>query len=248
MAGGASATPRWRSRWTASRRFLSGGPETVPLALAELVLAARGGGCIEALDEETGRTGPACARVEAGRLRVEALGVVEDVTAGKDGFPDAVEIPAQGTRFVRDATAEVPDAAPRLEVRVPGPQEGRTPSRFCGRMADAGPPRADLSAFPEPRPDGSSCREQAQAYAAALRARGIPARVAVGVAHDGAGFVWHAWAEGRTAAGWLAVNPAFGQLPARGPRFTIARQAGDAAGVAEAGRRILECWGRVSVE
>jgi transglutaminase-like putative cysteine protease len=72
--------------------------------------------------------------------------------------------------------------------------------------------------------------------------------VAVGVAHDGDGFVWHAWVEVRTAGRWVAVDPAFGQVPARGPRFTIARHAGDAAGLAEAGRRILACWGRARVE
>ncbi len=287
-----------------ARRTVRGRPETVPLALAELALVARGGGCLEVLDEETGRIGTACATLRAqgqpdeaaparqrapeaersfaagsdleragglgerrlpsrsetgepstppvqmpgARMRVDALGVIEEVTAGRDGFPEAVEIPAQRTRFVRDAAAEVPGAAPPLEVRVPGPPAGRAPHRFCGRAPDAPAPRADLSAFPVPRPDGSSCREQARAYAAALRARGLPARVAVGVAHDGAGFVWHAWTEARTAAGWVAVDPAFGELPARGPRFTIARHGGDVAGLAQAGRRVLECWGKSSVE
>jgi hypothetical protein len=220
----------------------------VPLSAAELVLAGRGAGCVEVIEEETGRTGRACAANEDGRLRVEALGVVEEVVPGADRFPEAVEIRAQATRFIRDPAATVPEMAPPLEVRVPGPGAGRPPRRFCGRAPDAPAPAVDLSALPEPRPDGSSCRDQADAYAAGLRARGIPARIALGVAHDGEGFAWHAWVEARTAAGWVAVDPAFGQLPARGPRFTIARHGGDAAGLAEAGRRILECWGRTSVE
>ncbi len=79
--------------------------------------------------------------------------------------------------------------------------------------------------------------------------RGLEARTAVGVAHDGEGFVWHAWAEVRGADGWTAVDPAFGEAPARGPRFTLGRYApGDAAARAEAGRRILACWGRGRVE
>jgi hypothetical protein len=220
----------------------------VPLAAAELVLGARRGGCVEVLDEETGRSGSACARIWDGRMRLEVLGTEEVVIPGEDGFPEVVEIEAQGTRFVRDARAEVPSAAPELQVRVPGPRGGAPPSRFCGQALDRAAPTVDLSALPQPQPDGSSCREQARAYAAAVRRHGIPARVALGVADDGRGFVWHAWVEVGTAGGWVAIDPAFGQLPARGPRFTIARHGGDAAGVAEAGRRILACWGRASVE
>jgi hypothetical protein len=223
-------------------------PGSVPLSAAELVLSARGGGCIEVLDEETGRSGPACARLEGGGMRMEILGTLEEVTPGEDGFPEAVDIEAQRTRFVRDGRADVPATAPPLEVRVPGPAGGGTPRRFCGRPPDPPAPTVDVSSLPEPRPDGSSCRDQAQAYAALLRRRGIPARLALGVADDGSGFVWHAWVEARTDTGWVAVDPAFGQLPARGARFTVARHRGDAAGAAEAGRRILACWGTGAVE
>jgi len=229
------------------RRPGRGARGTVPLTALELALAARGGGCVEVVEEESGKTGRACGRLEGGRLRVDALGVVEEVAPGEDGFPDEVAIPAQATRFVRDAAASVPEEAPLLEVRVPGP-EGRRARRFCGRAPDAPARPADLSALPAPVPDGSRCQVQADGYAAELRARGIPARTALGVAHDGEGFVWHAWVEARTATGWVAIDPAFGQLPARGPRFTVARHGGDAATRDEAGRRILECWGTTSVE
>ncbi len=48
---------------------------------------------------------------------------------------------------------------------------------------------------------------------------------------------------------WVAVDPAFRQAPARGPRFTVATWApGDEAARAEAGRRLLACWGRGGVE
>ncbi len=229
------------------RRAPAHRPGIVPLSLTELVRAARGGGCVDVLDEESGRSGVACATVDRGRMRVKVLGVVEEVSPGEDGFPAAVEIAAQGTRFVRDPRADVPPAPPPLEVRVPGPGSG-APHRFCGIDPDPPSPEVDVSALPAPRPDGSSCRDQARAYAAALRRRGIPARIALGVADDGRGYVWHAWVEARTAAGWIAVDPAFGQLPARGPRFTVARHGRDPATVAEAGRRILACWGRASVE
>ncbi len=231
-----------------ARRRRSGPAGTVPLSLAELVLGSRGGGCIDVVDEETGLRGTACAVADGARVRMTVPGAVEEVTPGQDGFPEAVEILAQATRFVRDPRAEVPATAPPLEVRVPGPEAGAAPRRFCGRPPDPPATGIDWSSVPVPRPDGTSCREQARAYAAAVRRSGLPARVAVGVADDGNGFVWHAWVEVRTGGRWVAIDPAFGQVPARGPRFTIARHAGDAAGVAEAGRRILACWGRARVE
>ena len=66
----------------------------------------------------------ACARSRGAHLQVDVLGAVEEVTPGADGFPEVVEIEAQGTRFVRDAGARVPSVAPALEVRVSGPREG----------------------------------------------------------------------------------------------------------------------------
>jgi hypothetical protein len=260
-SGGMLRTRRIRARLDGAGRHGSRGvevdgvrrtpparPGMVPLSAAELVLLARPADCIEVLDEETGRSGSACARSRGAHLQVDVLGAVEEVTPGADGFPEAVEIEAQGTRFVRDARADVPSVSPALEVRVAGPREGGAPRRFCGLAPDPPSPEVDLSALPVPRPDGSSCRAQARAYAASLRRRGIAARVAVGVADDGQGFVWHAWVEAGASGGWVAVDPALGQLPARGPRFTVARHGGDAAGEAEAGRRILACWGRASVE
>ncbi len=223
----------------------------VPASAAELALSARAGRCVAVVDEESGRTGRACARRQGASFRAEVLGAAEEWTLGGDGFPDQVELGDQGVRYLRDPAAEVPAAPPPLEVRVPGPPAGRMPRRFCGRAPDAPGPGgdlADLAALPRPVPDGSSCREQAEAYAALVRRTGLSARIALGVADDGAGFVWHAWVEARTRRGWVAVDPAFGELPAHGPRFTVARHGGDVAGVAEAGREILRCWGRAAVE
>jgi len=244
LAGAPAVTVDGR-RLPATRERPAG---TVPLSAAELVLSARGGGCVAAVEEETGRSGQACARIEGGRLRGQVLGAAEEWTVGEDGLPERVELPGQRARYLRDGAALVPAAPPSLEVRVAGPPEGREPSRFCGRPPDGPAPGADLSGLPEPRPDGSRCLVQAEAYAARVLRTGRPARIALGVAHDGEGFVWHAWVEVWTRLGWVPVDPAFGQLPARGPRFTVARHAADPAGLAEAGRRILACWGRAGVE
>jgi transglutaminase-like putative cysteine protease len=69
------------------------------------------------------------------------------------------------------------------------------------------------------------------------------------VAFDGGAFVWHAWAEVQAGGRWVPIDPAFRQAPARGPRFTLATwEDGDEEARAEAGRRILACWGRAAVE
>ncbi|HYD41779.1 MAG TPA: transglutaminase family protein [Anaeromyxobacter sp.] len=223
-------------------------PGAAPASAAELLLWARGGGCVAVADEEGGAAGAACATIDGRTLRATVLGVPEVVTVADDGFPGRVEIPGQRTRYVREPGARVPAAAPPLEVRVAGPAAADAAHRFCGLAPDRPAPRAALTALPRPRPDGRSCRDQAASYVAAAERAGLPARVALGVAHDGQGFVWHAWAEVETPAGWVAVDPAFGQLPARGPRFTVARHGGDPAGREAAGRRILACWGTAAVE
>ncbi|MGC4001296.1 MAG: transglutaminase domain-containing protein [Anaeromyxobacter sp.] len=218
----------------------------LPASAAEVVLGAEAGPerrCRPAVDEETGRRGQACARREGAALALEVLGVEERVVPGADGLPERVELPGQRMLFVRDAAAAVPAAAPPLDVRVrAGAGAGAS---FCGRRAD---PAAALEAgagVPPVVATGEACQVQAEAYAAAARRAGWPARVALGVAHDGRGFVWHAWAELQGPAGWLAVDPAFGQRPARGPRFTVARLVpGDAASRQQAGEAILACWGR----
>lgn len=225
---------------------LTAPPGATPLSGAELLLAARGG-CIDVIDEETGKTGQACGEPVGEKLKVVALGVEEEVLRGKDGFPEVVEIARQQTRFVRDPDARLPELPPPLEARVVGPPEGKA-RRFCGREPDPPSPRTLYKAFPAVEPNGKGCREQAAAYAAAARRAGLPARVALGVAQDGRGYVWHAWVEVQTPAGWVAVDPAFGQLPAKGPRFTVGRHEGDPAGVAAAGRAILNCWGKAQIE
>lgn len=225
-------------------------PGRVPASAAEpLLLAAGEPACVEAFDEESGRTGAACLRREAGATVVELLGEREELVPSPDGFPAEVRIPAQGIRFLRDPEARVPTRAPRLSVRVPGPADPGAARRFCGVPVDPAPAVAPPPAAPPPRAGSGSCREQAEAWVAAAARAGLTARLALGVAHDGAGYAWHAWAEVRRGEAWIPIDPAFGEAPARGPRFTLARYAaGDGAARAEAGRRILACWGRARVE
>jgi hypothetical protein len=233
----------------------AGEPGAVPASIVEVVLAgeaARDGAprCVPFFDEERPQRRRACARREGDGLAAEIGGVAARIVAGEDGFPAEVDV-AGRFRWIRDAAAEVPRDAPRLAgTAVAGPADPRTARAFCGAPVDP-PVEATLAAgLPAADAEGQSCREKTARWLAAARARGLDGRTAVGVAWDGRGFVWHSWAEVRAGGGtWIPVDPSFGEAPARGPRFTLARFAqGDAASRDAAGVRILECWGTAKIE
>lgn len=225
----------------------------VPVMLAEVALAAEapaeGRACLDAADERTGAPIGACARREGGWLEVTVGRERERVQPGPGGFPAAIEVPAQGVRFVLDAGAQLPAAAPRLYgMKVAGPEDLRDAASFCGAGLDPEPAPDAAAGLPAPRGAGPTCRERTADWLARARRAGLRGRTAVGVAFDGGAFVWHAWAQVSVGGRWVPVDPSFGQGPARGPRFTLATyQDGDEAARAEAGRRILGCWGRAAV-
>jgi hypothetical protein len=259
-------------------RKVAGVPGAVPATVAELALLAAlpasGERCLDAFDEVSGERGWVCARQDGGEVAARLLGAEARIVPGPGGFPSAVRIPAQGTRYEADPRAALPSDPPRLHgTAVPGPPSPEGALRFCG--LDADPPPAPLRAAPGspsppaaggergpgrggtepsgtvPSPDapGANCRERTAAWLARAAEAGLAGRTALGVAWDGSGFAWHAWAEVRVGAAWVPVDPTFRQAPARGPRFTVARFArGDEAARLEAGRRILACWGRARVE
>lgn len=224
----------------------------VPVMLVEVALAAAAGPeriCLEAADERTGAALQAC-----GARRGEWL----EVTVGRErlrvrgapgAFPTEVEVPAQGVRFRLAAAAGLPAEPPRLfGVRIAGPEDPRDAATFCGARLDATPPADAAVGLPAPSAPGPSCRERTAAWLTRARQAGLRGRTAVGAAFDGGGFVWHAWAEVHVGGRWVPVDPSFRQAPARGPRFTLATwEDGDEGARAEAGRRILACWGRASV-
>jgi len=103
--------------------------------------------------------------------------------------------------------------------------------------------------LPRDFPERGNCQEMSAAYLAKARNDGLDGRIVVGVAWDGTRFVWHEWVEVAAGRRWIAVDPSFRQIPAQAPRFAVARFApGDDAGRAEAGRKVLHCWGRARVE
>jgi hypothetical protein len=225
----------------------------VPAMLVELLLVGVPAGahaCLDAVDEATGRPFRACGRRgRDGSAEVEARGERVEVRPGPGPFPAEVRVPAQGVRFALDPSAGLPARAPRLfGVRVPGPDDPREAGAFCGVARDPEPAPGAADGLPRPAAAGATCRERTAAWLAGAREAGLRGRTAVGVAHDGTAFVWHAWAEVEVGGVWVPVDPSFRQAPARGPRFTLATWAeGDEAGRAAAGRRILACWGRAGL-
>lgn len=247
------------ARWSGGgergwHRREAGGSRAAAL-LAEVLLAeAREGErrCLEVEDEESGEGGTACATRRGAWLEGTVRGEPLRVRAAPGGLPEEVVLPAQGSRFVADPAAALPRRAPRLfgvRVAAPAGWDGEAGLRFCGIAPEPGDPEPPPSGLPLDFPAAASCREAVARWLEEATARGLEGRHAVGVAFDGAGFVWHEWAEVRVGDRWVAVDPAFRQAPALGVRFAVARYApGDALGRAEAGRRVLACWGRARVE
>lgn len=228
--------------------------DAVASIVAEALLAETPEGerrCLDVEDAETGRLGKACAVRKGGWLEGEVLGEPVRFRAAPGGLPDEVVLRTQDTRFVADASAAVPARAPSTfgstVPAAPGAEATRAIT-FCGLAPepdDPAPPPAGLSRdFPE----RGNCQEVSAAYLRAARDDGLEGRFVVGVAWDGSRFVWHQWVEVAAARRWISVDPSFRQLPAQAPRFAVARFApGDDAGRAEAGRKVLACWGKAGV-
>jgi len=224
-------------------RRVEGGTGAIPASLAELLLAGAAEGerrCILVRDEESGRQGEACARRSGAWLEGDVLGEAIRFRCAAGEAPSEVLVPAQAARFVADPGAALPTRAPVLFGTVVPPP--RT-ARLCGVPRDQAPPPAPAE-VPRAFPAGASCRERTSRYLELAGRAGLRGRHALGVAFDGRALVWHEWTELWVRGRWIPVDPSFEQAPAEGPRFTVARyQDGDAAARAEAGRRVLACWG-----
>jgi len=236
-----------------TRLSSSAGP--VPATLAELLLSMAEEGkqlCLDAFDESSGERGRACATRRGEWLEGRVLADAVRFRARRGALPDEVVLPGQGARFVADPLAALPEKPPRLfgvEVAADPGAEGGARARFCGLDEEPRPGAAEAAGLPADFPEGESCREKTTRYLSLAAGAGLDGRHVVGVAFDGKAFVWHEWAELRRGDRWVAVDPSFRQLPAAGPRFAVARFGeGDAPARAEAGRRILACWGRSRVE
>jgi hypothetical protein len=227
----------------------------IPTALATWKLAGLRQGerrCLDAFEEESDKRGTVCATRSGPWLEGEALGVPIRWRVDS-GPPQEIELPSQRTRFVADGAAALPARPPRIYGSAAVGGVGSTTGgagdaaadaagNFCGSRKDPEPTGSlpvDLPIFS----GGGSCQEQTARFLAELAQSGRRGRHAVGVAWDGTALVWHEWAEVESGTAWVAVDPAFRQAPAKGPRFTVARfETNDAPARARAGARVLDCW------
>ena len=238
----------------AGGRRRKGAGEAVASIVAEALLAATPEGerrCLPVEDAETGRPGTACATRRGAWLDGEVLGEPVRFRSAPGDLPDEVVLPAQDTRFVADPAAAVPSRAPAsFGSAVPAPPgaELERSLLFCGLAPEPEDPAPPPAGLPRDFPERGNCQEMSLAYLRGARDDGLEGRLVVGVAWDGTRFVWHEWAEVAAARRWIAVDPSFRQLPAQAPRFAVARFApGDEAGRAEAGRKVLACWGKAGI-
>ncbi len=245
----------WSEEGIAGRRHREAGGERSAALLAEVLLALADQGerrCLDVEDETSGEAGTACATRRGEWLEGTVRGEPLRVRGAAGRLPEEVLLPSQGSRFVADSSAGLPLRPPRLfGVRVPAPPgaEGDSALRFCGLPPEPADPEPPPGGLPGEFPAAASCREATARWLEMAAGRGLPGRHVVGVAFDGGGFVWHEWAEVRAGGRWVAVDPAFRQAPALGLRFAVARYApGDLPARAEAGRRVLACWGRARIE
>ncbi len=228
--------------------------DAVASILAEALLAATPEGerrCLPVEDAETGRIGKACAVRRGAWLEGEVLGEPVRFRSAPGGLPVEVVLAGQDTRFVADPGAAVPARAPAAfgsGVPAPPGAERERAILFCGIAPEPEDPSPPPVGMPRDFPERGNCQEVSAAYLRAARDDGLEGRLVVGVAWDGRRFVWHEWVEIAAARRWIAVDPSFRQLPAQAPRFAVARFApGDEAGRAEAGRKVLACWGKARV-
>ncbi len=235
----------------AGGRWRRSGGEAVASIVVEAVLASAADGerrCADVEDVESGRSGRACALRRGAWLDGEILGEPTRFRAAPGALPDEVLLPGQGSRFVVDASATIPPRAPaafgNAVPATPGAELDRG-ATFCGRAAEPDDPAPPPPGLPRDFPERGGCQEVSLAWLRSARDDGLQGRAVVGVAWDGRRFVWHQWAEVAAAGRWIAVDPSFRQLPAQAPRFAVARFApGDEGARAEAGRRVLACWGK----
>ncbi len=250
-ASGRARAVRVRVLAPEGERIAEAGAGPVPASLAELLLADAAEGerrCIPVREEESGSEGEACARRRGEWLEGEVLGEPIRFRARPGALADEAILPGQGARFAADAKATLPRRPPHMYGSGVPEEPEPGPFRFCGAALEPEPSGPIPGRMPRAFPGGGSCREKTARYLAIAAGRGMAGRHVVGVAHDGQGFVWHEWAEVQIDGRWITADPSFRQVPARGPRFAVARfTSGDRAARASAGRRVLACWGRARV-
>jgi transglutaminase-like putative cysteine protease len=146
-----------------------------------------------------------------------------------------VTLPAlPGQRARGDGAIEL---SPDLPGALPDGPAGRDRAREIAALVAQVRARIapDLSAYGSPRDATSAstgdCTTFALAYTALAARRAIPTRVVTGLRVDGDRLVRHRWAVSWTGRTWIAVDAAYGAVPAGGDLVGLAVHGADDAGL-----------------
>ncbi|MEO8699308.1 MAG: transglutaminase domain-containing protein [Kofleriaceae bacterium] len=145
--------------------------------------------------------------------------------------------PIPGQSAHRDAAGTAVELSPRLPGALAPAAPGRDRSReITGIVAEVRARIApDLSAHVATRDAGSAtagdCTTFALAYAGLALRRAIPTRLVTGLRVDGNRLVRHRWAVSWTGRAWIAVDAAYGSVPAGGDLVGLAIHGADDAGL-----------------
>lgn len=129
-----------------------------------------------------------------------------------------------------------------LDAKLPGalPDGPRHPERLAEIRALVAEVRAritpSLAAAPASAREAATatagdCTTFALAYAALARRSGIPTRVVTGLRVDASRLIRHRWAVSWTGTRWIAIDAAFGAVPAGGNLIGLAVHEADDAGL-----------------
>jgi len=145
-------------------------------------------------------------------------------------------VPGQAAQVTADGIelALSPRLRGALPPGPPGPDRTREILWLVARVHRRIAP--DLAAHPATlhaaaAATAGDCTTFALAYAALAAERGIPTRVVTGFRVDGDHLVRHRWAVSWTGGAWIAVDAAFGAVPAGGDLVGLAVHAADDVGL-----------------
>jgi hypothetical protein len=153
-----------------------------------------------------------------------------------DGDVTLPAVPGQAAQVTADGIelALSPRLRGALPPGAPGPDRTREILWLVARVHRRIAP--DLAAHPATLHAAAAattgdCTTFALAYAALAAERAIPTRVVTGFRVDGDRLVRHRWAVSWTGAAWIAVDAAFGAVPAGGDLVGLAVHAADDVGL-----------------
>jgi hypothetical protein len=154
-------------------------------------------------------------------------------------FDGGIAVPLLPGQLARpEADGVALELSPQLPGGLPYGVFGRDRSREIKQLVSAVRSRIapDLGAHPGSPRDASSatagdCTTFALAYASLATGREIPTRVVTGLRVDGGRLVRHRWAVSWTGRAWIAVDAAFGSVPAGGDLIGLSVHDADDAGL-----------------